>query len=105
MVVLPPCPGAIIFTLHLEQAPGQTAEMDSYDFVVPPFQGSLSPGQMPVSDCGLLSSLCTSRKSQVLNLWTFSPASVRRQFAAPGTAAGQPESGHVDIVNSVTGTI
>ena len=45
--MLPPVPGCLTFTFHLEPAPGQTSEMECYDYVVPPFAGR--PMHMPSS--------------------------------------------------------
>lgn len=45
--MLPPVPGCLTFTFHLEPAPGQTSEMECYDYVVPPFAGQ--PMRMPSS--------------------------------------------------------
>lgn len=40
--MLPPMPGCLTFTFHLEPAPGLAAEMECYDYVVPPFAGLLT---------------------------------------------------------------
>jgi hypothetical protein len=42
VIVLPPTPGCLTFTFHLEPAPGQASEMECYDYVVPPLGGELT---------------------------------------------------------------
>jgi hypothetical protein len=65
--VLPPVPGCLTFTFHLEPVPGQTSEMECYDYVVPPFAGQ--PMRMPSSGptgpaaAAAFPSVCTKRST------------------------------------------
>jgi hypothetical protein len=43
VIVLPPVPGCLTFTFHLEPAPGHTTEMECYDYVAPPLAGPCIP--------------------------------------------------------------